>query len=76
MADQCAKAGRDPSTVRRSVLLGFGRVRPTSSVSAFLDAAARAQDLGFDEMVVYAPASSAGLGSEPAVHERALARLR
>lgn len=73
---QCAKAGRDPSTVRRSVLLGFGRVRPTSSVSAFLDAAARAQDLGFDEMVVYAPASSAGLGSEPAVHERALARLR
>jgi alkanesulfonate monooxygenase SsuD/methylene tetrahydromethanopterin reductase-like flavin-dependent oxidoreductase (luciferase family) len=73
---KCAEAGRDPSTVRRSVLLGFGQVRPTSSVSAFLDAAARAQDLGFDEMVVYAPASSAGLGSEPAVHERALARLR
>jgi len=74
--EQCAKAGRDPSTVRRSVLLGFGRVRPTSSVGAFMDAAARAEDLGFDELVVYAPDSSAGLGSDPAVHEQALARLR
>ena len=73
---QCAKAGRDPATVRRSVLLGFGRVRPTRSVGAFLDAAARAEDLGFDEIVVYAPPSAAGLGSDPAVHERALARLR
>ena len=73
---QCAKADRDPAAVRRSVLLGFGRVRPTSSVSAFLDAAARAEALGFDEMVVYAPPSSAGLGSDPAVHEHALARLR
>ncbi|WP_137844587.1 LLM class flavin-dependent oxidoreductase [Microbacterium sp. 2FI] len=73
---QCAKAGRDPATVRRSVLLGFGRVRPTSSVGAFLDAAARAEALGFDEMVVYAPPSSAGLGSDPTVHEQALARLR
>ena len=74
--EQCAKAGRDPSSVRRSVLLGFGRVRPTSSVAAFTDAAARAEELGFDELVVYAPDSSAGLGSDPAVHERALARLR
>jgi len=72
----CAKADRDPAGVRRSVLLGFGRVRPTSSVSAFLDAAARAEALGFDEMVVYAPPSSAGLGSDPAIHEQALARLR
>ena len=73
---QCAKADRDPSAVRRSVLLGFGRVRPTSSVSAFMEAAARAEALGFDEMVVYAPPSSAGLGSDPSVHEDALARLR
>ena len=62
---ECGKASRDPATVRRSVLLGFGRVRPTSSVGAFLDAAARAEALGFDEMVVYAPPSSAGLGSDP-----------
>lgn len=74
--EQCAKVGRDPSEVRRSVLLGFGRVRPTSSVDAFTDAAARAEEMGFDELVVYGPASSAGLGSDPAVHERALARLR
>ncbi|WP_345801749.1 LLM class flavin-dependent oxidoreductase [Microbacterium sp. AZCO] len=74
--EQCTKAGRDPAAVRRSVLLGFGRVRPTSSVSGFMDAASRAEELGFDELVVYAPASSAGLGSDPSVHERALARLR
>jgi alkanesulfonate monooxygenase SsuD/methylene tetrahydromethanopterin reductase-like flavin-dependent oxidoreductase (luciferase family) len=75
-SSQCTKAGRDPAAVRRSVLLGFGRVRPTSSVAAFLDAATRAEALGFDEMVVYAPPSSAGLGSDAAVHEGALARLR
>ena len=34
------------------------------------------EDLGFDELVVYAPDSSAGLGSDPSVHEQALARLR
>lgn len=74
--EQCARAGREPSAVRRSVLLGFGQVRPTSSVGEFLDAAARAEDLGFDELVVYAPGSLAGLGSDPAVHEQALGRLR
>ncbi|MEU1972248.1 LLM class flavin-dependent oxidoreductase [Microbacterium sp. NPDC019599] len=74
--EQCAKAGRDPRSVRRSVLLGFGRVRPTSSAGAFMDAVARVEELGFDELVVYGPGSSAGLGSDPAVHEQALSRLR
>lgn len=72
----CEKAGREPASVRRSLLLGFGRVRPTTSVDDYVSAAGRAADLGFDELVVYGPDSPAGMDSEPAVHERALSRLR
>ncbi|GAA5204103.1 LLM class flavin-dependent oxidoreductase [Microbacterium jejuense] len=75
-ARACADAGRDPSLVRRSLLLGFGRVRPTTSVDGYLVAAERAEALGFDELVVYAPDSPAGMDSDPAVHEHALSRLR
>lgn len=74
--DECRTAGRDPRSVRRSLLLGFGRVRPTTSVDEYVAAAERAAELGFDELVVYGPESSAGMGSDPGVHERALARLR
>jgi len=62
--------------VRRSLLLGFGRVRPTSDVDAFLAAAEQAASLGVDELVVYSPDSPAGMGSDSRVHEQALARLR
>ena len=75
-AGACEKAGREPGTVRRSLLLGFGRVRPTASADEYVAAAERAEQLGFSELVVYAPESPAGMGSDPAVHERALARLR
>lgn len=75
-ARACADAGREPGSVRRSLLLGFGRVRPTTSVDAYLAAAERAAALGFDELVVYGPDSPAGMDSDPAVHERVLARLR
>lgn len=72
----CAEAGRAPADVRRSLLLGFGQVRPTTSADAYLAAAERAAALGFDELVVYGPDSPAGMDSDPAVHERALSRLR
>ncbi|MBD3943305.1 LLM class flavin-dependent oxidoreductase [Microbacterium sp. NEAU-LLC] len=72
----CEDAGRAPGAVRRSLLLGFGQVRPTTSVDDYLAAAERAEALGFDELVVYAPDSPAGMDSDPVVHERALARLR
>lgn len=75
-ADACATAGREPGAVRRSLLLGFGKVRPTTSAGEFVAAAERAEHLGFGELVVYAPDSPAGMGSDPAVHERALSRLR
>ena len=74
--EACRTTDRDPSAVRRSLLLGFGRVRPTTSVDAYLAAAEHATALGFTELVVYAPESPAGMDSDPAVHERALARLR
>jgi len=74
--EACRTAGRDPLSVRRSLLLGFGEVRPATSADAFVAAAERAAALGFTELVVYGPESPAGMGSDPAVHEKALARLR
>lgn len=74
---ECERQGRDPSTLRRSLLLGFGTVRPTDSVAAYVDAAHRAEDLGFDEIVVYGPAAPPAdrFASDPAVHAAALERL-
>lgn len=72
----CAEEGRDAASIRRSVMLGYGRVRPTESVDDYLSAAERVEALGFDELIVYGPDSAGGMGSDPAVHERALARLR
>ena len=74
--EACDRQGRDPASVRRSVLLGFGRVRPTASVDSYLDAAGRAAALGFDELVVH---GSPWADTEPRdleVHEQALAQLR
>lgn len=73
---QCVAVERDPASVRRTVMLGYGGLQPTASVDAFVEAAERAEALGFDELIVYGPDSPAGMGSDPAVHERALARLR
>lgn len=71
----CAEAGRDRSTQQRSLLLGYGSLLPAASVGDYLAAVERAAVLGFDELVVYAPHSGAGLGSDAAVHARALARV-
>ena len=77
MTRACDTAGRDPATLRRSLLLGYGSVRPTKSVAAYVEAAEQAQALGFDELVVYGPGSPGeGLASDPAVHLDALARLK
>jgi alkanesulfonate monooxygenase SsuD/methylene tetrahydromethanopterin reductase-like flavin-dependent oxidoreductase (luciferase family) len=75
---ECVAQGRDPRNLRRSLLLGFGKVRPTESVASFVEAAGRAADLGFDEVAVYAPTGEPGdqFFSEPDTHRRALDRLR
>lgn len=70
----CAAAGRDPGTLPRSLLLGFGSVRPTASVAAFREVIARAEDLGFGEIQVYAPGYEPfGEPGSRAVHEQVLA---
>lgn len=75
-ARACEAQGRDPCDVRRSLLLGFGRVHPTTSVDSYLAAVERATELGFDELVVYGSHWAAGTPSDVEVHEQALARLR
>jgi alkanesulfonate monooxygenase SsuD/methylene tetrahydromethanopterin reductase-like flavin-dependent oxidoreductase (luciferase family) len=77
MTHACDAAGRDPATIRRSLLLGYGTVRPTESTAAYVAAAERAHALGFDELVVYGPGSPGeGFASDPAVHVEALGRIR
>lgn len=75
-AEACEGQGRDPDDVRRSLLLGFGRVLPTTSVDSYLAAVERAAELGFDELVVSGSHWAAGTPSDVEVHEQALARLR
>ena len=75
-ARACEGQGRDPNDVRRSLLLGFGRVLPTTSADSYLAAVERAAELGFDELVVYGSHWAAGTPSDVEVHEQALARLR
>lgn len=74
----CAEVGRDPATVRRSLLLGFGSVLPAATLTSYVESAERAASLGFDELVVYGPHSSGGerFVTDPAVHEQAIARIR
>ena len=73
----CEAAGRDPGTLRRSLLLGYGTVRPTQSAAAYVEAAERAQALGFDELAVYGPGSPGErFASDPGVHVEAIGRIR
>ena len=77
MTDACDRVGRNIDDLRRSLLLGYGLVRPTESVPAYVEAAERAQALGFDELVVYGPGGPGErFTSDPAVHADAIARIR
>jgi alkanesulfonate monooxygenase SsuD/methylene tetrahydromethanopterin reductase-like flavin-dependent oxidoreductase (luciferase family) len=53
----CEQSGRDPSTLTRSILLGYPFVRetPWRSEDAFRDVARRWRTAGFDELIVYYP---------------------
>jgi alkanesulfonate monooxygenase SsuD/methylene tetrahydromethanopterin reductase-like flavin-dependent oxidoreductase (luciferase family) len=73
----CERAGRDPASLRRSLLVGYGTVRPTASVAAYVETVGRAADLGFDEVVVYGPhGPGERFTSDPDVHARAVERIR
>ena len=54
----CESADRDPASIDRLVLTGFGSVRPLESVAAFEDASARYAELGFTDLVVHYPRST------------------
>ena len=73
--EACERIGRDPSTLRRSVLLGYGPDRPLESVAAFEDKVERARAAGFDELVVYWPYGEPGgrFWADPEVMEEAVA---
>lgn len=75
-AEACDRQGRDPASIRRSLLLGFGRVLPTASVGNYLDAVERAVALGFDELAVLGSPWADGEPRDLEVHEQALAQLR
>lgn len=76
----CRKAGRDPLTLVRSILLGhpFVAETPWRSEEAFLDVVERWQSAGFDELIVYYPPET-GMPKDsvaPGVFERAVALVR
>lgn len=76
LEDACAEVGRDPASLRSSLLLGYGTVKPTADPAAYVVAARRAAELGFDELVVYGPAEDGVFASDAAVHEQAVGTLR
>ena len=49
----CEDRGRDPASLRRSLLLGYGTVKPLADVASYVEAAERAASTGFYELVVY-----------------------
>ena len=55
LEDAAAASGRDPSTLRRYLNLDSAPVLSISSLGAFTDAAGRAADLGFTDVVVHWP---------------------
>jgi alkanesulfonate monooxygenase SsuD/methylene tetrahydromethanopterin reductase-like flavin-dependent oxidoreductase (luciferase family) len=75
-AEACERQERDRDDVRCSLLLGYGKVLPTTSVDTYLASVERAAELGFDELVVFGSHWAAGTPSDVEVHEQALARLR
>lgn len=66
--DAFARADRDPRSLRRSLLLGFGTIRPTASVAAFRECWDRAEDGGFSELVVYWPRGAMGVTDSDVFH--------
>jgi alkanesulfonate monooxygenase SsuD/methylene tetrahydromethanopterin reductase-like flavin-dependent oxidoreductase (luciferase family) len=77
LSSACQELGRDPGEIRRSLLLGYGTVKPLSDVASYVEAVERAQSVGFDEVVVYWPDGGPGdrFWSELEVHAAAVERL-
>lgn len=53
--DQCSRLDRDPATLARTVVLGYGEERPLESLEAFRDCVGRYATHGFDTVVLLWP---------------------
>ena len=74
----CERIMRDPVSIRRVVLMGYGAYRPLESDDALAYAVERAESAGFDEVVVYAPMGQRGdpYWCDPEVFESAVSSVR
>ncbi|MFD7700685.1 LLM class flavin-dependent oxidoreductase [Streptomyces caelestis] len=68
----CAQQGRDPSTLSRLTVLGYGGERPLSSIEAFRDCVGRYAELGVTTLAVLWPRGE-GSDARVAVLEQAAA---
>ena len=76
--EACRRVGRDPARLRRSLLVGYGTIRPVSSLPVFTECLERAAQGGFDELVVYWPRGGEGtrFWADPSVVADCLAVAR
>jgi alkanesulfonate monooxygenase SsuD/methylene tetrahydromethanopterin reductase-like flavin-dependent oxidoreductase (luciferase family) len=78
VSEACERHGRDPAALRRSVLLGYGAIRPLADVASYVRSVDEAREAGFDEVVVYWPDDSAGgrFASDSEVHREGVRAVR
>jgi alkanesulfonate monooxygenase SsuD/methylene tetrahydromethanopterin reductase-like flavin-dependent oxidoreductase (luciferase family) len=72
--DLCAEAGRDPATIRHS-LVCFPPLSPWQSVEYFVDMVGRFREIGIDEFVLYWPQNWRDDSREDAVFEEVAASV-
>jgi alkanesulfonate monooxygenase SsuD/methylene tetrahydromethanopterin reductase-like flavin-dependent oxidoreductase (luciferase family) len=72
--DLCADLGRDPTTIRHSVVC-FPPLTPWESVEYFTDMVGRFAEIGIDEFVLYWPQSWRDAPGEDAVFQEVAATV-
>jgi alkanesulfonate monooxygenase SsuD/methylene tetrahydromethanopterin reductase-like flavin-dependent oxidoreductase (luciferase family) len=72
--DLCSEAGRDPATIRHS-LVCFPPLTPWESVEYFQDMVGRFQEVGIDEFVLYWPQAWRQAPGEQAIFEEVTGRI-
>ena len=73
--EACAAAGRDPSTISRTLSLDAEARYSLASVGAFEDAVGRAAELGYTDVVVHWPREHGLYAADEAVLDEVAARL-
>ncbi|GAA1802101.1 LLM class flavin-dependent oxidoreductase [Agromyces neolithicus] len=73
--DACAAAGRDPSTIVRTLSLDEGPRYSLASLAAFEDAVGRAAELGFTDVVSHWPREHGLYAGDESVLDAVAARL-